>query len=238
MRVGRCPRSLAAPLVAVASPASDPSMSLIRLARLKLACVPARSPLPITALSSTSLTTSAPLLWRNPSVSLRRGRQDGMASTPITSLAQRSLLPPVMMRTPISASPVESAGTIVPISRPVISIARGNHDIKHRQRKRVEDRPRWRWREIVTGRGSAVRFHDLGAGIRAHSGSKAEYENRQCHYNRFFPHDIPPVIWPIEPSNHCKVAKEVGDRRSDRRFAVAKIMDETSDNRLEQRIAF
>jgi hypothetical protein len=96
------------------------------------------------------------------------------------------LLPPVMMRTPISVSAVESVGK--PEPRPIIAIARGN-DHGNYWRRGVEDRARWRRRVIVSRCGSAVRLNHFSAGIRAQSRRKPECEHRQCYHNRFFYHD-------------------------------------------------
>jgi len=77
-------------------------------------------------------------------------------------------LSPVMMRTPIRVSPVESVATVKPEPRAIITIGWSNDDADHR-RRRVVDRPRWRWRWRVTisRRGRAVRFDHLSPRIRA-----------------------------------------------------------------------
>ena len=130
-----------------------------------------------------------------------------MESPPTTSRAQRCRLTPVMM-TP-SVSPVESVAPVIPEPRPVIAIGRSNDDANHWSRS-VEDRARRRWRRvIVSRRGCSVRFNHLSPRVRTHCRGKAECEDRQCCHNKFLPHDlvIPPVVCPIEPNNHCEVAR-------------------------------
>src|SRR5437667_7245291 len=115
------------------------------------------------------------------------------------------------MRTPVSVSTVESVCTIEAKPRSIVAIARGN-DYANYWRRGVEDRARWWRRVIVRRRGSAVRLNHFSAGIRAHSRRKPECEHRQCYHNKFLPHEriFPPVVWPIEPRNHCEVAQRIG----------------------------
>ena len=94
-----------------------------------------------------------------------------------------------MMRTPVSVAPIESVATIDAKPRSVVAIGRGN-DHANYWRWSIEDRSRrWRRRVIVSRRGSAVRLNHLGAGVRAQSRCKPEYEYRQCYYNKFLSHD-------------------------------------------------
>jgi hypothetical protein len=37
--------------------------------------------------------------------------------------------------------------------------------------------------------------------------------------------DIPPVVWPIEPNNHCEVAQKAGHRALQRRTAPVNVAD-------------
>ena len=121
------------------------------------------------------------------------------------------LLSPVTMRTPVNVSTVESVRTIEAKPWSVVAIARGN-DYANYWRRGVEDRARW-WRRVIVRRcGSAVRLNHFSAGVRAQSRRKPECEHRQCYHNKFLPHEriFPPVVWPIEPRNHCEVAQRIG----------------------------
>ena len=99
-------------------------------------------------------------------------------------------LPPVMIRTPINVSAVESVNAE---PRPVIAIGWENEDI-NRRRRSVIDRPRW-WRVVVRLLRSVLRLHHLGASVRARRGRKPDRRYRQCNHNQFRPHDrYPPVV--------------------------------------------
>src|SRR5437870_7960111 len=93
-----------------------------------------------------------------------------------------------MIRTPISASVVESMHPMEPEPRPVVAVGRVNEDInRHRRRRSVVDGARRWWRVIVSRRGSAVTLNHLGAGVRAQN--RAECEDRRYYENNFLRHD-------------------------------------------------
>jgi hypothetical protein len=115
-------------------------------------------------------------------------------------------MPVTGMTAPESAAVEESGATEKSEPRPIEAIGRPDGDAEANWR--TVYRPRWR-RIVVTWRGCALRFNHIGTGVRARSSSKRECEHRQCYQYKFFCHvDFPCVVWRIEPSDECEVAKE------------------------------
>ena len=109
---------------------------------------------------------------------------------PRTGPAATSLAPVMMMTTPVSVSPVESAATVISEPRPVKAKRRRNDDANHWWR-RVEDRTRRGWRRVtITWRGCAVRLNYLSARIRAQSRPKREPDYGQCYHSKFLSHEL------------------------------------------------
>src|SRR5437660_9973657 len=92
-----------------------------------------------------------------------------------------------MIRTPISASAVESMHPMEPEPRPIVAVGRVNEDVnRHRRRSVVDGARRWR-RVIASRRGSGVTLCHLGAGGRAQN--CAECEDRGYYENNIIRHD-------------------------------------------------
>ena len=98
------------------------------------------------------------------------------------------LVPVVVTKTSVTVSAIRSASTVPPEARSVVAIARADHNAEGNRRRGIKDRAR-RWCVIVSRCRRAVRLNDFGAGIRAQSRHKPEYEDRQCYHNNFFSHD-------------------------------------------------
>ena len=126
-------------------------------------------------------------------------------------------MPVTGMTAPKSAAVEESGATEKSEPWSVKAIARPDGDAESNWRT-VHDRPRWR-RVIVTRCGCALRFNHIGTGVRARSSSKRECERRQCYQYKFFCHVHSLVVWPIEPSHQCEVAKENDGRADDAKTA-------------------
>src|SRR5437870_3370760 len=121
-----------------------------------------------------------------PSTNGRRSETAATASKP-QSAAVLWLIP-VMMRTPMSVSAVESVGTVEPEPRRVIAVGRMDDDDANRWRRSIEDWARWWRRVVVSRRWSVVRLNHLGAGVQARSTPKPECEHRQCSHKNFLSH--------------------------------------------------